>query len=69
MVIFGMDREELIKHIRARVERARRLAQYVNDSRTTEALLQMAQEGESDLEKLEAEQAANQTNIELPSQT
>jgi hypothetical protein len=41
-----MEISELIKKMRARVERARRLAKYINDPRTTEALLLMAEEGE-----------------------
>jgi hypothetical protein len=48
-----METAELIKKMRARVEQARRLAKYVNDPRTTEALLLMAQEGEADIRKLE----------------
>ena len=50
-----METAELIKKMRARVEQARRLAEYVNDPRTTEALLLMAQEGEADIRKLEEE--------------
>ena len=48
-----MDRSELILNIRERVERARRLASYINDPRTTAALLEMAAEGEADLRRLE----------------
>ena len=48
-----MDTAELIGKIRARVEQARRLAKYINDPRTTKALLQMAEEGEADIRKLE----------------
>jgi len=44
--------------MRDRIERCRRLASYVNDPRTTEALLQMAQEGEADLARLLAEREA-----------
>jgi len=44
---------ELIKKMRARVEQARRLAKYINDPRTTETLLLMAEEGEADIRKLE----------------
>ena len=50
-----METAELIKKMRARVEQARRLAKYINDPRTTEALLLMAEEGEADIRKLEEE--------------
>jgi len=50
-----VETAELIKKMRARVEQARRLAKYINDKRTTEALLQMAEEGEADIRKLEEE--------------
>ena len=46
--------EELKRHMRERIEQCRRLAKYINDPRTTEALLRMANEGEADLRKLEA---------------
>ena len=50
-----METAALIKKMRARVEQARRLAKYINDPRTTEALLLMAEEGEADLRRLEEE--------------
>jgi hypothetical protein len=50
-----METAELIKKMRARVEQARRLARYINDPRTTAALLKMADEGEADIRKLEEE--------------
>jgi len=37
------------------------LAKYINDPRTTEALLQMAMEGEADLAKFESAEAPKQT--------
>ena len=46
--------DELKRHMRARIEQCRRLAKYINDPRTTEALLRMADEGDADLAKLEA---------------
>lgn len=49
--------EELRKNMRARIDKCRRLAKYINDPRTTEALLQMAEEGEADLANLEATEA------------
>jgi ATP-dependent Zn protease len=50
-----MDTDELIKKMRARVAQCRRLAGYINDPRTTETLLKMADEGEADIARLEAE--------------
>lgn len=50
-----METAEVIKRMRARVENCRRLARYVNDPRTTEILLKMADEGEADMKRLEAE--------------
>ena len=47
--------DELKRHMRARIDQCRRLAKYINDPRTTEALLRMADDGEADLAKLEAE--------------
>lgn len=38
--------------MRERIAKCRRLAEYINDPRTTEALLQMAEQGERDLAKL-----------------
>ena len=44
-----------LQGMRDRIEKCRRLALYVNDPRTTAALLEMAEEGEGDLVKLLAE--------------
>ena len=52
--------DDPLDHMRERIERCRRLAKYVNDPRTTEALLQMAEEGEVDLARLLAERAQRQ---------
>ena len=41
--------------MRVRVEQARGLAKYINDPRTTETLLQMAEEAEAGIRKLEEE--------------
>jgi len=57
---------ELKRNMRARIDRCRRLAKYINDPRTTEALLQMAMEGEADLAKLEATEARQAMEIKLP---
>ncbi len=47
--------DDPLDHMRERIERCRRLAAYINDPRTTEALLQMAEEGEADLARLREE--------------
>jgi len=51
------DPQSVIAHMRARVEKCRRLAKYINDPRTTKALLQMANDGEADIRKLEGPEA------------
>ena len=48
---------QTIAHIRDRVERCRRLARQTTDDRARIALLELADEGEADLRKLEAEMA------------
>jgi hypothetical protein len=52
----GSVGEEVIAEMRARVEQCRRLARTTNDSRVAETLRQMANEGEADIAKLEAEE-------------
>jgi hypothetical protein len=52
----GSVGEEVIAKMRARVEQCRRLARTTNDSRVAETLRQMANEGEADIAKLEAEE-------------
>ena len=52
--------DDPLHHMRERIERCRRLAKYVNDPRTTEALIQMAEQGEIDLARLLAEREARQ---------
>ena len=54
-----METSELIEKMRARVNQARRLAKFINDPRTTEALLQMAEEGVADMRKLEDDQSGD----------
>ncbi len=44
-----------LDHMRERIERCRRLAKYIDDPRTTEALIEMAEQGELDLARLIAE--------------
>lgn len=51
--------QDPLDHMRERIAKCRRLAQYVNDPRTTEALLEMAEQGEADLISLMAERAAS----------
>lgn len=46
--------EDVIANIRSRIERCRRLASMITDKRAIEVLLEMAQEGERDIERLEA---------------
>jgi hypothetical protein len=47
--------DDVIAHMRARIDQCRRLAKYVNDPRTTETLLKMAQDVEADIKRLQAE--------------
>jgi hypothetical protein len=54
--------EDVIAHMRARIEQCRRLAKYINDPRTTEALLKMAEDGEADIERLQAGEGSPQTS-------
>lgn len=51
----AMERDELIKKMRARVEQCRRLAQAINNPAARKTLLEMADEGEVDIRKLEQE--------------
>ena len=48
--------EDLISHMRARVEQCRRLAEMITDERAAAILKQMAEDGEADLRRLEGEQ-------------
>ena len=54
--------DDPLSHMRARIEQARRLAKYVNDPRTTKALIEMAEQGEIDLAKLIAEREARRSD-------
>jgi hypothetical protein len=49
---------ELIQKMRGRVEQCRRIAEMAHDPEMIRLLLQMAEEGEADIAKLEAELAA-----------
>ena len=46
--------EDVVANIRSRVERCRRLAASTTDRQTAAVLLQMAEEGEADLEQLQS---------------
>ena len=50
-----MDRLELIEKMRGRIALCRNLAALTGDPQTADALRQIANEGQCDLEKLEAE--------------
>lgn len=50
-----MDREELIKKIQGRVDKARWLARTTTDEKTRVSLLAMADEGAADIARLLAE--------------
>jgi hypothetical protein len=54
--------DDVIAHMRARIDQCRRLAKYINDPRTTEALLKMAADGEADIERLLAEKDSSATS-------
>jgi hypothetical protein len=45
--------EDIISHIRSRVDRCRRLAASTTDKQVAAVLLQMAAEGDADLRKLQ----------------
>jgi hypothetical protein len=55
--------EELIQHMRERVQKCRWLAEMINHPEGKRTLLQMAEEGEADIKKLEAEMAAQPNTI------
>jgi len=50
-----MDHFALIAKMRGRIEMCRRLAKSTTDARTADVLRQMADEGEQDMRKLQAE--------------
>ena len=50
-----MDRDELIAKMKARVAQCRQLAAGTTDSRTAKILRTMADEGEADIARLQAE--------------
>ena len=52
-----MDREQLIAHMRARIEKCRMLAKSTTDANTAQLLNQIADEGEADILALDSEPA------------
>jgi hypothetical protein len=50
--------DDIIANIRSRVERCRYLAGMINDKQAAEVLRQMAEEGDADIRRLEAERDA-----------
>ena len=54
-----MNQTELIKRIRGRIELCRRLALDTTDPLTADALIQIANEGEEDLQRLVAAQTSS----------
>ena len=51
----AVERDEVIRHMRARVKQCRRLAAAIVDNEARRSLLQMADEIEADIGKLEDE--------------
>jgi len=49
--------DDIIAHIRSRIDRCRRLARATTDAKAAEVLNQIAEEGEADLARLTAERA------------
>ena len=47
-----MEKDELVRKMRNRIERCRRLARSTTDQRTAGILNQMADEGEADIQRL-----------------
>ena len=57
----GADEDDPLVHMRQRIEMCRRLAKNIGDEEARMALLGMAEQGEKDLEKLEAERAGRRS--------
>ena len=55
------EHDDLIRKMRGRIDQCRRLAQSVTDPSAKRILLDMATDGEADLKKLEAEEAARRS--------
>ena len=56
----GID-DHTIEHMKGRIEQCRRLAVFTNDENVSRVLLQMAEDAEADLRRLEAERASKAT--------
>jgi hypothetical protein len=54
----------VIQNIRSRVERCRRLAGLITDKRAIEVLLQIAREGEQDIDRLQAASASDERTVQ-----
>ncbi len=59
-----MERDELIRKMRGRVEQCRRLARSTTDQQTADILNKMADEGEADIARLLAENVSIQPDRE-----
>ena len=57
---------ELMVKMRGRIDQCRRLAKMITDPQAKQALLKMADEGEADLKKLQADEAARAAGREVP---
>ena len=53
-----MKRDEIVEKMRGRVAQCRRLAETITDAKAAGILRQMAEEGEADIARIEAERAA-----------
>ncbi len=51
--------DDPLEHMRARIDMCRRLAGQINDQQAITILRKMAEEGEADLKRLEAERTCN----------
>ena len=63
-----MDDQQVIANMRARVAQCRRLAKFINDPRTTDALLSMAEAIEADIRSLEFD-PDNNIKMEITTQS
>jgi len=52
--------DDVIAHMRARIDQCRRLADMISNEEARRILLQMAEDGEADIQRLGAEQQAQQ---------
>lgn len=55
--IYSSMTDDPLDHMRSRIEQCRRLARMITDPEAVKMLRQMADEGEADLKRLEAERA------------